>query len=161
MRIIEDDGSFITFEQLEPKWTIAEVVQKHHNRIAQELTAVGITPVWESDWEDCELDPRVSGARGTYRKLKHEFVQRHWHRLDKAALERISIEHSGDYREANGLRRHDGKPVERVARRMEYEKLADMFEIPTNDTATGPWRRLVREAVLAAEPRGRIGEDDD
>lgn len=159
MRIIEDDGSFITFEQLEPKWTIAEVVQKHHHRVAAELIKAGVD-ITDDDYVEDELDPRVSGARGTYQRLSRDIIQKHWSKLDKPALERISIEHSGDYREANGLRRHDAKPLERVAKRMEYEKLADMFGIPTNDTATGPWRRLVREAVAAAEPRGRIGEDD-
>lgn len=155
MQIIEDDGSYITYELCQPKWTIAEITQKHHDRIAMELQAAGVDTRDSADWMDAELDPRVSGARGTYRCLRPEFIQQHWFSLDEAACERITLENAGDYREARGLRRHDGKPVERLTKRVEYEKLADMFSIPTNDTATGPWRRLVREAVLAAEPEER------
>lgn len=157
MNILEDDGSYITFEVLEPKWTVAEVHRRHYERIAKEFEAVDLIAL-EHDWEEAELVPRVSGARGSYTRLTSDFCSRHWYRLSKAARDRIDAEQSGDYREANGMQRHDGKPIAKTTKRVEYEKLADQFGIPTNDTATGPWRRLVREAVAAAEPQGRIGE---
>jgi hypothetical protein len=153
LKILENDGSTLLYEVLEPKWSVADVHQRHHDRIAK---ALGVT-VGDRDgleWEDAELDPRVSGERGTYRRLTAEVVNERWFVLPSEQREQLAEELTSDYRERQGLNRNDAKPEARVLRRRTLEQLADDYGIPTNDTV--PWRRLVVEAIEAAQPQGVV-----
>jgi hypothetical protein len=132
------------------------VHQRHHDRVASALAEHELWDADDADWEDRELDPTVSGERGSYRALRVEVAQRIV-QLPRELQADLGRDLAYDYREAVGKDVRDGKQVARVTRKRSFEEWADELGIPTNDTVVGNWRTLVVEAVQALPVRGQVG----
>jgi hypothetical protein len=157
IRILENDGSYITVEILDPKWSVAQVEQRHHNRCATLMRDYGIQvgPIEGDDWVDAELDYAISGERGTYRRMRPA-VAALMMLLPRDAITKLDAESTGDHRERVGCDRNDGKQLVARIQKLPFEKFADKFGIPTNETAGGPWRDMVLAAIRDAEVKGAV-----
>jgi hypothetical protein len=158
VRVIENDGSFITVQNLDARWTIAEITQRHQDRIARALIDAGL---WagsvdprSDDWLVTELNPMTAGETGEYFRLPAD-VAFTMVQLPIEVRDHISRELAGDYRESVGKSRTDAKNVKSITRRRSLEEWADEFSIPTNGTFPG-WKAAVVDAIVEAPSRGQV-----
>lgn len=149
MKILEFDGTDVTFESLEPKWTIEEVDVMHQHRVQDALEEHGFPTEW--------IDDRIVWYPEAQRFVEREGLDReslaNYGELPLKIQMSLGELNCRDHRERIGMRRSDGKPIQRRTRKVTLDKLADEFGIPTRDPG---WEELTLTTLSEAPAKGRI-----
>jgi hypothetical protein len=148
MHIVEFDGTDVTFENVEPLWTLDEVFNLGQERLARVLEDHG----HHVEWEDRPVYEFLLDQHVTRRCVTHETAAA-VDELPRDARYALLFEGAADYRERLGMRRSDGKRLQRTTRKAPLDRLADEHGIATNELG---WEEATLEVIRHAPARGRI-----